>query len=103
MSGWRVETAPYAIQRNSRIRRVTAFTWRRNLTPFCIESLLFKHTCGKCFRPVTPPESISSILPLTLVVRICVVLFLLLRPLAAQTDPAILLIRIVEGAGTVYP
>jgi hypothetical protein len=56
---------------------------------------------------VTHPESISSILPLTLVVRICVVLLLLLRPLlsqnVAQNDPAILLIRIVEGAGTVYP
>jgi hypothetical protein len=37
------------------------------------------------------------------VVRICVVLLVLLRPLLAQTDPAILLIRIVEGAGTVYP
>ena len=36
-------------------------------------------------------------------VRICVFLFLLRLPLAAQNDPAILLIRIVEGEGTVYP
>jgi len=55
----------------------------------------------------THPESISSIQPLTLVVRICVVLLLLLRPLlaqnVAQNDPAILLIRVVDGAGAVYP
>ena len=36
-------------------------------------------------------------------VRILVVLLLLRLPLAAQNDPAILLIRIVEGEGTVYP
>jgi hypothetical protein len=37
------------------------------------------------------------------VVRISVLLLLLLRPLAAQNDPAILLIRIIEGEGAVYP
>jgi len=37
------------------------------------------------------------------VVRICVALLFLLRPLAAQNDPAILLIRIVEGEGAAYP
>ena len=36
-------------------------------------------------------------------VRISVVLLLFLLPLAAQNDPAILLIRIVEGEGAVYP
>ena len=36
-------------------------------------------------------------------VRIFVVLVLLLFPVAAQNDPAILLIRIVEGEGAVYP
>lgn len=55
----------------------------------------------------TDPESISSIQPLTLVVWVCLLLVLLLRPLlaqnVAQNDPAILLIRIVEGAGAVYP
>jgi hypothetical protein len=37
------------------------------------------------------------------VVRISVVLLLLCLTLAAQNDPAILLIRIVEGEGAVYP
>jgi len=37
------------------------------------------------------------------VVRISVALVLLLFPLAAQSDPAILLIHIVEGEGAVYP
>jgi hypothetical protein len=37
------------------------------------------------------------------VVRISVALVLLLFPVAAQNDPAILLIRIVEGEGAVYP
>jgi hypothetical protein len=37
------------------------------------------------------------------VVRICFALVLLLFPVAAQSDPAILLIRIVEGEGAVYP
>jgi hypothetical protein len=37
------------------------------------------------------------------VVRIFVALVLLLFPVAAQNDPAILLIRIVEGEGAVYP
>jgi hypothetical protein len=38
------------------------------------------------------------------VVRICVVLLLLLcLPLAAQDDPAILQIRVVEGEGAAYP
>jgi len=37
------------------------------------------------------------------VVRICLAFVLLLLPLAAQNDPAILLIRIVEGEGAVYP
>ncbi len=36
-------------------------------------------------------------------VRICLVFVLLLSPLSAQNDPAILLIRIVEGEGAVYP
>ena len=36
-------------------------------------------------------------------VRILVLLLLVLLPLAAQSDPAILLIRIVEGEGAVYP
>ena len=36
-------------------------------------------------------------------VRICLAFVLLLLPLAAQNDPAILLIRIVEGEGAVYP
>ena len=36
-------------------------------------------------------------------VRICVFLLLLRLPLAAQNDPAILLIRIAEGEGAVYP
>ena len=36
-------------------------------------------------------------------VRIWVILLLVHLPLAAQNDPAILLIRIVEGEGTVYP
>ena len=36
-------------------------------------------------------------------VRICVCLLLFLVPLRAQNDPAILLIRIVEGEGAVYP
>jgi hypothetical protein len=37
------------------------------------------------------------------VVRIFVALLLFLLPLGAQNDPAILLIRIVEGEGAVYP
>jgi hypothetical protein len=37
------------------------------------------------------------------VVRIIVALLLLYPPLAAQNDPAILQIRIVEGEGTIYP
>jgi hypothetical protein len=37
------------------------------------------------------------------VVRISVVLLLFILPLGAQNDPAILLIRIVEGEGAVYP
>jgi hypothetical protein len=37
------------------------------------------------------------------VVRICIVLLLLRLTLAAQNDPAILQIRIVEGEGAVYP
>jgi hypothetical protein len=57
--------------------------------------------------PATDPESISPIQPLTLVVRIFVVLLLLILlirlPLAAQSDPDILLIRLVEGEGAVYP
>ena len=36
-------------------------------------------------------------------VRISAVLLFFLLPLAAQNDPAILLIRIVEGEGAVYP
>ena len=36
-------------------------------------------------------------------VRICLACVLLLLPLAAQNDPDILLIRIVEGEGAVYP
>jgi hypothetical protein len=37
------------------------------------------------------------------VVRISLLLFLLHLSLAAQSDPAILLIRVVEGEGAVYP
>lgn len=36
-------------------------------------------------------------------VRICLAFVLLLLPLAGQNDPDILLIRIVEGEGAVYP
>lgn len=36
-------------------------------------------------------------------VRICLALVLVLFPVAAQDDPAILLIRLVEGEGAVYP
>ena len=80
---------------------MTESHWRRSLTPLCgIDLSLFKHVTG---RPGPTPESISCIRPLTLVIRIWAFLLILRLPLAAQNDPAILQIRIIEGQGTTYP